>query len=136
MKMVAALLGLVLITGSLMAELSVANIEKMVEDIKAKRTSKMRDDTNISSPFITVKTENNDTIRTLVPAEKQRRPYVLGAVMNGSAFINNTWYAAGDKVGTFVVEKILPDHVILKHDKRTIMLFFRKTKNLLKISEE
>ncbi len=136
MKMVAALVGLLMITGSLTAELSVANIEKMVEDIKAKRTSKMRDDTNISSPFITVKTENNDTVRTLVPAEKERRSFVLGGVMNGSAFINNEWHTVGEKVGSFVVEKIAPDHVVLKHDKRTIMLFFRKTKNLLKISEE
>jgi len=127
---------LLLFSIPLQAELSVQNIEKMVKDIKAKRASKMTSEHKIPSPFITVRQEENSTINVLAPAQPERISFVLGAIVNQSAFINGTWYKTGDKIGDFRLKTIMDDHVVLRRKKRTITLFFKPTKHIVTMSKE
>jgi len=120
----------------LQAELSVQNIEKMVQDIKSDRSSKLGGDVNISSPFITVKHEENSTKAMIVPAKNTQTVFTLGAIMNSRAFVNGVWRKVGDSVGDFHVESIADDHVVLKQKKHTVTLFFKPTKHILNIGKE
>jgi hypothetical protein len=136
MKAVKITTALVLLLGTLHAELSVANIEKMVEDIKAKRTSKMKEDVNITSPFILVRQEDNSTIKTFEPAAVKPIQFTLGAIMNNAAFIDGAWHHQGDEIDGFRVEAIGPDKVTLKQGDHTVVLYFKKTKSILTFSKE
>ena len=127
---------LLLLMGSLHAELSVANIEKMVEDIKAKRTSKMKEDVNITSPFILVRQEDNSSIKTFETASVKPALFTLGAIMNDAVFIDRAWYHQGDEIDGFRITKIDPDKVTLKQEDRTVVLFLKKTKSILTLSKE
>ena len=129
-------MAMALLLGTLHAELSVANIEKMVEDIKAKRTSKMKEDVNITSPFILVRQEDNSTIKTFEPAEVKPTQFTLGAIMNNAAFINGSWHHEGEEIDGFRVEKIDEDKVTLKQADHTVVLYFKKTKSILTFSKE
>jgi len=122
--------------GLLHAELSVANIEKMVEEIKAKRTSKMKEDVNITSPFILVRQESNSTIKGFEPATVKPMKFTLGAIVNDAAYIDGAWYRAGDEINGFKVVSVTSDRVTLKQDERTVVLFFKKTKSILTFSKE
>ena len=125
-----------LLVGCLQAELSVKNIEKMVEEIKAKRTSKMKDDVNITTPFILVRQEANSTVKVLEPATVKPTLFTLGAIMNNAAYIDGAWHRQGDEIDGFTVQKIEPDKVTLKQDDRTVVLFFKKAKSILTFSKE
>ena len=129
---------LLFLVGSLplQAELSVQKIEKMVQDIKSDRSSKLGGDANISSPFITVKQEENSTVATIVPAQNTQTVFALGAIVNSTAFIDGTWRKVGDPVGDFRLESVAGDHVVLKRKNRTITLFFKPTKHILNIGKE
>jgi hypothetical protein len=132
-KLVATALVLV---GILHAELSVQNIEKMVEDIKAKRTSMMNEKTKIVSPFILIRNENNSTVKTFKPATVRLTHFTLGAIVNDAAYINGNWFRRGDKIEGFSIESISTDRVTLKQDDHKVVLFFKKAKPILTFSKE
>ncbi len=117
-------------------DLSIQNIEKMVEEIRAKRTSKMKDTSSFPSPFIVIKKDENLSVLAPVSDKMLKTNFLLGAIVNQSAFIDGKWRKKGDIVGDFVLETVEDDHVVLKSKNRTITLYFRKTKNILKLGKE
>ncbi len=130
------ILAVSLVASPLLAELSIQNIEKMVEDIKAKRKSKMQDRNISASPFIVIRQDDNSSVKKSIPIHESKTFFVLGGIMNSSAYIDGKWHKKGDKVGDFNLTDVKEDHVTLKKENRTITLFFRKAKKLLSISEE
>ena len=124
------------LTGQLFAELSIENIENMVKDIRAKRTSKIKTVTKIDSPFIVVKKDDNLSVAVKVSKQTIKTDFSLGAVINDSAFIDGEWRRKGDIVGEFKVILIGRDHVVLKRKKRTITLYFEKAKEIIKTGKE
>jgi hypothetical protein len=127
---------LLILFGSLHAEMSIKNIEKMVKQIRAKRTSKLESNTTITSPFIVVQKDQNRSVVAPVAAENEQASFVLGAIVNTTAFIDGAWHRVGDTIGDFRLESIAEDHVVLKRKNRTITLYFRKAKNILSTGEE
>jgi 2-phospho-L-lactate transferase/gluconeogenesis factor (CofD/UPF0052 family) len=136
MRPIYVLAGIGVFVGSLSAELSVENIEKMVEEIRAQRTSKMIREINITSPFVAVQQEQNATQKVLAPAAEKREPFLLGAIVNDRAFINGNWHREGDEIDGFVLKAIEPDHVTLSQEDRTVVVFFKKAKSILTFSKE
>lgn len=136
--MIVLKIGLALVIGSapLMAELSVKNIGKMVQDIRSKRVSKLNHDTKIVSPFIVIKSDENRTVMVKLSEKTSKVNFTLGAIINDAAFIDGSWKRAGDHVGDFEVNAIEKNHVVLKKKDRTIILYFRKGKNLLTVEKE
>ncbi len=120
----------------LVAELSIDRMDKMVEEIKAKRKSKIEDRTNVKSPFVVLKVDNNTSIKESVPVKEDKIAFSLAGIMNSSAYINGFWHKKGDKIGDFIVDTISDDHVVLKRDNRAITLFFRKSNNILNIKDK
>ncbi len=129
-------LAILLLSLPLQAELSRKNIEKMVQDIKAKRSSKLGDDAKIASPFITVRQEDNSSVQMMAPAEKTQSVFSLGAIVNSTAFIDGAWRKVGDAVGDFKVKSVNENHVVLKRENRTITLFFKPTKHIINTGKE
>ena len=130
------ILALVMGSAPLWAELSIKNIEKMVKDIRAKRSSKLDKDTKPTSPFIVVKSDENRSVMVKLSEKIIKTDFTLGAIVNDTAFIDGTWKKAGDAVGDFQLDAIEDDHVVLKRKNRTITLYFRKTKNILTVGKE
>ncbi len=124
------------LTGQLLAELSVENIENMVKDIRSKRISKIKTSTKIDSPFIIVKNDDNLSVAVKVSKQTIKTDFSLGAVINDSAFIDGKWCKKGDAVGEFKLISIEHGHVVLKRKKRTITLYFKKAKDIITTGKE
>ena len=118
------------------AELSIANIEKMVKDIRAKRTSKVESNASVASPFIVIRKDENRSVIADVSDKIVATDFVLGGIVNASAFIAGGWRKEGDTIGDFTVDAVADDHVVLKSKNRTITLYFRKTKDIVKMGKE
>jgi hypothetical protein len=129
-------LALMLGSSFLFAELSIKNIEKMVRDIRAKRTSKITNTSPVVSPFIVIRNDENRSVMTKLSEKIVKVDFVLGAIVNTTAFIDGSWKKVGDNVGDFQLESITDDHVVLKRKNRTITLYFRKTKNIFTTDKE
>jgi len=136
MRFLKFFLVVVLVSLPVMAELSIKNIEKMVRDIRAKRTSRITDTSPVVSPFIVIKQDENRSVIVKVAPKTLKTNFALGAIVNDTAYIDGTWRKAGDSVGEFHVKAIEDDHVILKSKDRTITLYFRKAKDILKTGKE
>ena len=136
MRFLKFFLVVVLVSLPVMAELSIKNIEKMVRDIRAKRTSRITDTSPVVSPFIVIKQDENQSVIVKVAPKTLKTNFALGAIVNDTAYIDGTWRKAGDSVGEFHVKAIEDDHVILKSKDRTITLYFRKAKDILKTGKE
>jgi hypothetical protein len=130
------ILAFLLGSSPLFAELSIKNIEKMVRDIRAKRTSKITNTSPVVSPFIVIKNDENRSVMAEVSEKVVKVDFVLGAIVNSTAFIDGSWRRVGDEVGDFQLESIADGHVVLKRKNRTITLYFRKTKNIFKTDKE
>ncbi len=130
------LLGLLVGAWPLWAELSIANIEKMVRDIRAKRTSKVTDTSPPVSPFIVIRQDENRSVIANMADKEIKTNFVLSAIVNKTAFVDGAWKKEGDAVGDFQLDSVQDDHVVLKRENRTITLYFRKAKNILKIGKE
>ena len=129
---------LALLIGStqLWAELSIRNIEKMVNDIRAKRKSNLGKDIKPTSPFIVVKNDENRSVMVKLSEKILKTNFILGAIVNDRAFIDGAWKKVGEAVGDFRLDAIEDSHVVLKRKNRTITLYFRKTKNILTVGKE
>ncbi len=129
---------LILVMGlaPLWAELSINNIEKMVDSIRAKRKSRLGKDIKPISPFIVVKQDENRSVMVKLSEKIIKTNFTLGAIVNNTAFIDGVWKKVGDAVGDFQLNAIEDGYVVLKRKNRTITLYFRKTKNILTVGKE
>ena len=116
----------IIMFSSLYAELSVEQINKMVEKIQQKRETKNDIDyKNIITPFVIIKQskESNETVIT-TPAKKIS--FHLNAIINNSANINGKWYYLGDKLNGYTITDIQERVVKLKKEKSELELFLPK----------
>ena len=114
------------------------NIDDIVQKIKSSRESKInkKELVNINSPIPTVvvvdsnnsKSDSNNTIVS------DSETFVLKAIMNNRAFINNKWVKVGEKIGAFTLVDIMDDSVYLKDKSRTKMIFFKTKNSKIKIT--
>jgi len=113
-------------------------IDDLVKKIKSDRSSKIdkKELSTINSPIPTiVKVESNNTKKEvnktlLLDSET----FVLKAIMNDKAFINNQWVKVGQKIGSFTLVDIMDDSVYLKDRNRSKMIFFKTKNSKIKIT--
>jgi hypothetical protein len=115
----------------LWGELSVSQIDQMVEKIQQKRVSKVEVDFDkVPTPFVIVKMdqESNDTI--LSSPEKKVVMKVYAIINDGtedsSANINGMWLHRNDSIDGYTVVEIKSDKVVLKKGDNTMELFLPK----------
>ena len=111
---------------NLNAELSIEQIDNMVNKIQQKRISKRNIDyRNVPSPFILIKKDENDK-KAVVSSLTKELSLKLNAIINDTAFINGRWYKVGESVNDYNITKIDDRKVELKKGKNTMELFLPK----------
>ena len=121
------------------ADLSVKQIEKMVQKIHLKREGialKTLDQTK--EPFIRITKEENKTVVVELPSqiEEPDVKLTLHAIMGGKAYINNGWKKVDDIVMGYTVKYIGKRGVVLQNGTTIKKLFIGKPKEQLLILDE
>ncbi len=117
------------------ADLSVEQIQKMVMQIHEKREGvKLVTLETTKDPFIRISEEDNVT--TLVIPEKEEAKLVLHAIVNGKAYINDSWSNLGDTIMGYTVKYIGQRGVVLRNGNHVKKLFLHeKRDSFIKLEE-
>lgn len=117
------------------ADLSVEQIQKMVMQIHEKREGvKLVTLETTKDPFIRISEEDNVT--TLVIPEKEEAKLVLHAIVNGKAYINDSWSSLGDSIMGYTVKYIGQRGVVLRNGNHVKKLFLHeKRDSFIKLEE-
>lgn len=127
---------LVLATVPMLADLTIKQMESMVEKIKSKRVgSKIQKDIDFKSPFVLIQ-HNDNNVSTIEEPEENKIVFVLSGIINNKAFINNKWVKNGGTVEGYRVQAIEENSATLMLDNRTVKVFLKKSKPILKLNEE
>jgi hypothetical protein len=117
------------------ADLSVEQIQKMVMKIHEKREGvKLVTLETTKDPFIKLSEENNVT--TLVIPENEDAKLALHAIVNGKAYINDSWSSIGDTIMGYTVKYIGQRGVVLRNGNHVKKLFLHEERdNFIKLEE-
>lgn len=132
MKKILLLLSLTVLVN---ADLSVEQIQKMVIQIHEKREGvKLVTLESTKDPFIQLDEENNVTAFTIPSAEEAK--LVLHAIVNGKAYINDSWTSLDDTVMGYTVKYIGQRGVVLRNGNHVKKLFLHeKRDSFIKLEE-
>ena len=120
------------------ADLSVKQIEEMVHKIHKERAGvKLETLEDTKEPFVRLQEENNvstfivPTVQTVEEAK-----LVLHAIVNGEAFINESWMKVNDNILGYQLKYIGNKGVVLRNENHIKKLFLRKQENdFIKLEE-
>lgn len=131
MKKIFLLLSLTVLVN---ADLSVEQIQKMVMQIHEKREGvKLVTLETTKDPFIRISEEDNVT--TLIIPEEEAK-LVLHAIVNGKAYINDSWSSLGDNIMGYTVKYIGQRGVVLRNGNHVKKLFLHeKRDSFIKLEE-
>ena len=123
---------LILLSLSIMAfaDLSVKQIQKMVNKIHEKREGvelKTLEDTK--EPFVRLQEENNVTTFVIPAKIDTKVKLTLHAIVNGKAFINNSWSSVDDNILGYTLKFIGKRGVVLRNNNHIKKLFLHKERN-------
>ena len=127
---------LISVTVYLSADLSVEQIEKMVYGIHEKREGvKLETLNDTKEPFIIG--ENNETFIEAVKTEKKKdAKLVLHSIVNGKAYINDSWTSLDDSILGYTLKFIGKRGVVLRNGNHIKKLYLRKKRdNFIKLEE-
>ena len=129
---------LLLIAATLLlnADLSVDQIEKMVYKIHEKREGVDLTTLNdTKEPFIIG--ENNETfVETIKKEEKKDAKLVLHSIVNGKAYINDSWASVDDSILGYTLKFIGKRGVVLRNGNHIKKLYLRKKRDsFIKLEE-
>ncbi len=125
-----------LLTVSLYADLSVKQIQEMVSMIHEKREGvKLETLEETKEPFVRLKAENNITA-FVVPVEAQEAKLALHAIVNGKAYINESWKGVDDTIMGYTLKHVGKRGVVLRNGNNVKKLFLHKKRdNFIKLEE-
>ena len=125
-----------LLTVSLYADLSVDQIEKMISKIHLKREGvKLETLDATKEPFIQVQEENNVTT-FVTPVATETVKLSLHAIMNGKAYINDSWKSVDDDIMGYTLKYVGKRGVVLRNGNNVKKLFLHKKRdNFIKLEE-
>lgn len=128
---------IVLLSLGLQADLSVKQIQSMVNKIHQKRDGISLDTlATTKEPFVRLQTENNVTTFVIPTVEKSDVKLVLHAIMNGKAYINNSWMKVDEIVLGYKLKAIGNIGVVLRNENHIKKLYLRKEReSLIKFEE-
>jgi hypothetical protein len=118
----------------LYADLSVAQIEKMISKIHLKREGiELAKLETTKEPFVQIREENNVTI-FVAPVETVKLS--LHAIMNGKAYINESWKSVDDTVMGYTLKYVGKKGVVLRNGNNIKKLFLHQNRdNLITLKE-
>ena len=123
-----------LLTVFLYADLSVEQIEKMISQIHLKREGvKLEKLETTKEPFIKVYEEDNVTT-FVAPVETVKLS--LHAIMNGKAYINDSWKSVDDTVMGYTLKHVGKRGVVLRNGNNIKKLFLHQKRDSFITLEE
>jgi len=125
-------LTLLLFTHLLNADLSVNQIQEMVYKIHQKREGiKLETLDTTKEPFVRLE-EKDNVVRVVIPVEASTEAKLdLHAILNGRAYINDSWMDINDTVLGYDLKFIGKRGVVLRNDNHIKKLFLHNQKNSL-----
>lgn len=134
MKKIFLLLSLTVLVN---ADLSVEQIQKMVLEIHEKREGvQLATLENTKDPFIQLYEDEENNVTTFTVPENEEAKLVLHAIVNGKAYINDSWSSPDDTVMGYTVKYIGPRGVVLRNGNHVKKLFLHeKRDNFIKLEE-
>lgn len=111
------------------AELSVEQIQMMVQQIHQKREGVKLDTLELTKePFVRIQ-ESNSTTKIILPDLEPKDKMSLHAIMNGKAFINDSWKKVGDNILGYTLVYIGKNGIVLRNENQIKKLFLHKHKD-------
>jgi len=127
---------LLLMTVFSSAELSLKDIENMVTKIHQKREGvKLETLDTTLEPFVRV-AENNTTVILDPVTKKKEEKLVLHAIVNGKAYINDSWSVLDDQIMGYRLKFIGQRGVVLRNGNHIKKLYLRKERDSFITLEE
>ena len=126
------------LTVFLAADLSVDQIQKMVNKIHQKRKGvKLETLETTKSPFVRLKEENDTTVFSIPTKEgRKEAKLILHSIINDKAFINDQWRSVGDSIFGYTLKHIGNRGVVLRNNNHIKKLFLRKEReNFITLEE-
>jgi len=122
---------------SLNADLSVDQIQNMVVKIHEKRKGvDLATLDQTKEPFVIKQEEEKKTVFVPPVIVKTEIKMSLHAIMNGRAYINDSWKNVGDKIFGYTLKYVGKKGVVLKNGNQVKKLFLHENKdNFIKIAE-
>ncbi|HIQ46184.1 MAG TPA: hypothetical protein EYH57_01045 [Sulfurovum sp.] len=127
---------LMTVTMFVSADLSVDQIEKMVYKIHEKREGvDLATLNDTKEPFIVG--ENNETfVEAIKKEEKKDAKLVLHSIVNGKAYINDSWASLNDSILGYTLKFIGKRGVVLRNGNHIKKLYLRKKRDdFIKLEE-
>ena len=116
-------------TASLYADLSVQQIEKMISKIHEKRPGANLEVLEATKePFVRLKKEN-DVAVFVIPEKSEEVKISLHAIMNGKAYINDSWRSIEDMVMGYTLKYVGKRGVVLRNGNHIKKLFLHKKRD-------
>jgi len=113
------------------ADLSVKQIEHMVQKIHEKRQGVKLDTLeDTAEPFVRKQEENNVTSYIIpIKVEVEKVKLILHAIVNGKAFINDKWLNPEDNIMGYTLKHIGNRGVVLRNGNHIKKLFLHKKRD-------
>jgi len=124
------------LTFSLYADLSVEQIQQMVSKIHEKREGiKLETLETTKEPFVRLQEENNSTT-FVIPVKAEEAKLSLHAIVNGKAYINDTWKSIDDTIMGYTLKYVGKRGVVLRNSNHIKKLFLHeKRDNFITLEE-
>jgi len=117
------------------ADLSVKQIEEMVVKIHEKRAgADLATLESTKDPFIRL--EEEEIVTTSLSAKKAEEKMILHAIVNGRAYINDSWKNIDDVILGYTLKHIGKRGVVLRNGNHIKKLFLHKKRDNLITLEE
>jgi len=111
------------------AEISLKQIENMVTKIHQKREGvKLETLDTTLEPFVRV-AEDNTTVIIEPVMKKKEEKLVLHAIVNGKAYINDSWNVLDDRIMGYTLRFIGQRGVVLRNGNHIKKLYLRKERD-------
>jgi len=123
------------LTVLLNADLSVKQIQEMIFKIHEKREGvDLITLESTKDPFVRLVEENNVT--TVAVSDKNEEKLVLHAIVNGKAYINDSWNSLDDTIMGYTLKYIGERGVVLRNENHIKKLFLHEERdNFIKLEE-
>ena len=119
------------------ADLSVTQIQEMVNRIHEKREGvKLTTLDNTKEPFVRLENENNVSTFVIPTIKTEEAKLSLHAIVNGKAYINDSWSSLGDNILGYELKFIGKRGVVLRNENHIKKLFLSKQEeSFIKLEE-
>ena len=125
------------LTVFLAADLSVDQIQNMVNKIHQKREGvKLETLETTKEPFVQLEEESDTTVFIPTKEGKKEAKLILHSIINNKAYINDQWRSVGDTIFGYTLKHIGNQGVVLRNNNHIKKLFLRKEREKFITLEE